>query len=85
MNLVLLSFTDLPPTEPSGFPGVCPEDVQTSDTEQNYFWILCKGYCYKFFTEIIEWADASASCVRHGKSCLWPECEMWLSETISLH
>ncbi|XP_028448497.1 macrophage mannose receptor 1-like [Perca flavescens] len=68
MNSVCMRSTDLPPTESSGFPGVCPEDPDSSNTYQHYFWLPFKGYCYIFFTEEKEWADASTSCVRHGGS-----------------
>ncbi|XP_039672406.1 macrophage mannose receptor 1-like [Perca fluviatilis] len=68
MNSVCMRSTDLPPTESSGFPGVCPEDPDSSNTDQHYFWLPFKGYCYIFFTEEKEWADASTSCVRHGGS-----------------
>lgn len=74
VSLMSLSFTDVPPTESSNFPGFCPEDPET---ERNRFrsqrnsWIPFKGYCYLFLTERIEWPDASANCVRHGKSFLW--------------
>ncbi|XP_044077015.1 macrophage mannose receptor 1-like [Siniperca chuatsi] len=68
INSVCMKSTDVPPTESSGFPGVCPEDPDTLNTGHNYFWLPFKGYCYIFFTEEKEWADASASCVRHGGS-----------------
>lgn len=72
LDLLLLSFlfTDLPPTEPSGFPGVCPEDQYASVTDKNNPWVPHKGYCYKFVTEIKTWSESAASCVKHGKSYL---------------
>ncbi|XP_070700691.1 macrophage mannose receptor 1-like [Pempheris klunzingeri] len=66
MNSVCMKSTDVPPTELSDFPGVCPENPDTSNRGLNFFWLPFKGYCYIFFTEEKAWADASASCVRHG-------------------
>ncbi|XP_041804638.1 macrophage mannose receptor 1-like [Chelmon rostratus] len=68
MNSVCMKSTDVPPTESSLFPGICPEDPETLNTGQSYFWLPFKGYCYKFFTESKAWPDASASCARHGGS-----------------
>uniref|UniRef100_A0A3Q3W752 Mannose receptor, C type 1b n=1 Tax=Mola mola TaxID=94237 RepID=A0A3Q3W752_MOLML len=49
---------------------VCMKYTGTSQNrESNWFqWIPYKSYCYKFFTKIKEWTDASASCLRHGAS-----------------
>ncbi|XP_038573590.1 macrophage mannose receptor 1-like [Micropterus salmoides] len=66
MNSVCMKSTDVPPTGSSFFPGVCPDDPDPLGRGQNYIWLPFKGYCYIFFTEEEEWADASASCVRHG-------------------
>ncbi|KAI3374792.1 hypothetical protein L3Q82_021350, partial [Scortum barcoo] len=68
MNSVCMKSTDIPPTESSIFPGVCPDDPDTLNVGQNYFWQPFKGYCYIFFTQRKSWADASSSCVQHGGS-----------------
>uniref|UniRef100_A0A674MUZ2 Mannose receptor, C type 1b n=1 Tax=Takifugu rubripes TaxID=31033 RepID=A0A674MUZ2_TAKRU len=56
---------EVPPTESSVFPGVCPEDTK-EEYHQSYSWLPFKGYCYLFVTDEIEWANAAGSCVRHG-------------------
>nr|XP_046265195.1 macrophage mannose receptor 1-like isoform X4 [Scatophagus argus] len=68
MHSVCMKSTDMPPTESSVFPGVCPEEPVTSSRGQSNFWIPFKGYCYMFSTQAEEWADASASCAKHGGS-----------------
>lgn len=60
------SDAEVPPTESSVFPGVCPEDTK-EEYHQSYSWLPFKGYCYLFITDEIEWANAAGSCVRHGK------------------
>lgn len=50
---LLFTAVDLLPTEPSAFPGVCPED--TEKTEKQYFWIPHKGYCYQFVMHLMFW------------------------------
>lgn len=71
MSLLSLSITDVPPTEPSVFTGICPEDSDALNTGGKNNWLPFHGYCYKFFSEMKAWGDASASCLRHGKSFLW--------------
>lgn len=61
-----LSLTDVPPTQSTNFPGICPEDSK-EEYHQSYSWLPFKGHCYLFITDEIEWADAASSCVRHGK------------------
>ncbi|XP_059200605.1 macrophage mannose receptor 1-like [Centropristis striata] len=68
MKSVCMTSTDVAPTETSSFPGICPADPDLSGRRQNYFWKPFKGYCYIFFTQVKNWADASSSCVRHGGS-----------------
>uniref|UniRef100_A0A3B4X378 Mannose receptor, C type 1b n=1 Tax=Seriola lalandi dorsalis TaxID=1841481 RepID=A0A3B4X378_SERLL len=68
MNSVCMKSTDVPPTESSLFPGVCPDDPDSLKIGEKYFWIPFKGYCYIFFTDEKEWASAAASCARHGGS-----------------
>uniref|UniRef100_A0A674P6A3 Mannose receptor, C type 1b n=1 Tax=Takifugu rubripes TaxID=31033 RepID=A0A674P6A3_TAKRU len=65
MNSVCMQTTEVPPTESSVFPGVCPEDTK-EEYHQSYSWLPFKGYCYLFVTDEIEWANAAGSCVRHG-------------------
>ncbi|XP_059201160.1 macrophage mannose receptor 1-like [Centropristis striata] len=65
MYSVCMQSTDVPPTESSIFPGVCPEETN-EEYHQSYTWLPYKGHCYVFVTEEIEWADAASSCVRHG-------------------
>ncbi|XP_071348972.1 macrophage mannose receptor 1-like [Trachinotus anak] len=68
ISSICMKSTDVPPTESSVFPGVCPEDPDSLNIGQNYFWLPFKGYCYIFFTEEKDWSSAAASCVRHGGS-----------------
>nr|XP_046265193.1 macrophage mannose receptor 1-like isoform X2 [Scatophagus argus] len=66
---ICMKSTDVPPTESSNFPGVCPEDpdkVTHLWNRQSYTWQPFKGYCYLFVTEGHGWPDASANCMRHG-------------------
>ncbi|KAK9518661.1 hypothetical protein VZT92_022845, partial [Zoarces viviparus] len=65
MNSVCKQSTDLPPTESSIFPGICPQETN-EEYRQSYVWLPFKGHCYVFITDEIEWADAASSCVRHG-------------------
>ncbi|XP_078120279.1 macrophage mannose receptor 1-like isoform X1 [Sander vitreus] len=65
MNSVCMLSTDVPPTESTNFPGICPEQTNV-EYQQSYTWLPFKGHCYLFMTEEIEWADAASSCVRHG-------------------
>ncbi|KAM4552771.1 macrophage mannose receptor 1-like [Odontesthes bonariensis] len=64
-NSVCMKSTDVPPTQPSDFPGVCPEDPETA-YGRGHFWRPFRGYCYIFFTKEERWTDASVSCARHG-------------------
>lgn len=68
MVLMSLSFTDVPPTEASDFPGFCPEyELRNGNKWRQNNWIPFKGYCYLFIMEKIQWSEASVSCARHGK------------------
>lgn len=71
-NITLsLSFTDVPPTEPSDFIGFCPSYMDTDTRRGEYYsWLPFRGYCYLFLTERVEWPRASANCARHGKNFL---------------
>ncbi|XP_070774848.1 macrophage mannose receptor 1-like [Enoplosus armatus] len=67
MTSVCMKTTDVPPTESSDYPGLCPDDPDSVRySRQTYSWIPYKGYCYLFVTEKAEWPNASANCVRHG-------------------
>uniref|UniRef100_A0A673AFI2 Macrophage mannose receptor 1-like n=1 Tax=Sphaeramia orbicularis TaxID=375764 RepID=A0A673AFI2_9TELE len=65
MNSVCIQSTEVPPTESSSYPGICPADTDV-EYHQSYSWLPFKSHCYLFVTEEIEWADAASSCVRHG-------------------
>uniref|UniRef100_A0A8D0CM87 Mannose receptor, C type 1b n=1 Tax=Sander lucioperca TaxID=283035 RepID=A0A8D0CM87_SANLU len=56
MNSVCMLSTDVPPTESTNFPGICPEQTNV-EYQQSYTWLPFKGHCYLFMTEEIEWAD----------------------------
>ncbi|KAG7523935.1 hypothetical protein JOB18_004764 [Solea senegalensis] len=61
-----MQSTDVPPTESTSFPGVCPEETNT--WFQTITWLPYKSNCYLFVTEETEWPHAASSCVRHGGS-----------------
>ncbi|KAM4605239.1 macrophage mannose receptor 1b [Polymixia lowei] len=63
---VCMQSTEVPPTESTKFPGVCPEEVKLEYRTQSYSWLPFKGNCYVFVTEETEWANAASHCVRHG-------------------
>lgn len=71
LTLLSLIFADVAPTEPSDFPGFCPEysDVHRQVIKR-YSWLPFKGYCYLFVTENVQWAEASVNCARHGEELL---------------
>ncbi|RVE62049.1 hypothetical protein OJAV_G00176930, partial [Oryzias javanicus] len=60
---VCMKSSDVPPTQPSIFPGVCPDDPNPSS---QIFWIPFKGHCYTFLTNQDEWSGASTDCSRRG-------------------
>uniref|UniRef100_A0A3Q3W748 Uncharacterized protein n=1 Tax=Mola mola TaxID=94237 RepID=A0A3Q3W748_MOLML len=66
MYSVCMQTADVPPTESTNYPGICPEDAK-EEYHQSYTWLPFKGHCYLFITDEIEWANAASSCVRHGK------------------
>ncbi|KAM9349892.1 macrophage mannose receptor 1-like [Symphorus nematophorus] len=66
MNSICMKSTEVPPTEPSNFPGFCPDNPETFNRRQAYSWLPFRGYCYLFITERAEWPHASANCARHG-------------------
>ncbi|XP_071402106.1 macrophage mannose receptor 1-like [Centroberyx affinis] len=66
MNSACMKSTDVPPTESTQFPGVCPEEGHIEYRGQPFAWLPFKGHCYVFITEEVQWADAASNCVRHG-------------------
>ncbi|KAK2822606.1 hypothetical protein Q5P01_022671 [Channa striata] len=65
ISSVCLKSEDLPPTESTVFPGVCPVNTDGFTADWMY-WQPFNGYCYIFFTEEASWADAATNCVKHG-------------------
>uniref|UniRef100_UPI003AAF93A9 macrophage mannose receptor 1-like n=1 Tax=Centroberyx gerrardi TaxID=166262 RepID=UPI003AAF93A9 len=65
MSSVCMKSTDVPPTESTQFPGVCPEEVDVAYRDRSA-WLPFKGHCYVFIPEEIQWANAASNCVRHG-------------------
>uniref|UniRef100_A0A671U1P3 Mannose receptor, C type 1b n=1 Tax=Sparus aurata TaxID=8175 RepID=A0A671U1P3_SPAAU len=59
LNSVCMQTTDVPPTESTSFPGVCPEETK-EEYRPSYSWTPFKGHCYLFVTDEIEWADADS-------------------------
>uniref|UniRef100_A0A7N9AS74 Mannose receptor, C type 1b n=1 Tax=Mastacembelus armatus TaxID=205130 RepID=A0A7N9AS74_9TELE len=70
MTSICMKSTDIAPTEPSEFPGFCPENSESHSYRfnQRSDWIPFKGYCYLILTQRIEWPDASTNCAKHGGS-----------------
>uniref|UniRef100_A0A667XPX9 Mannose receptor, C type 1b n=1 Tax=Myripristis murdjan TaxID=586833 RepID=A0A667XPX9_9TELE len=66
MNSVCMQSTEVPPTESTHFPGVCPEEVDVWYRESSLPWQPFRSYCYLFVTDESGWAEASSSCIRHG-------------------
>lgn len=66
LTLFFWWLAEVPPTESTLYPGVCPDNTQ-GDYRERYSWLPYKSHCYLFVTDLIEWADAVSSCVRHGK------------------
>ncbi|KAK5860194.1 hypothetical protein PBY51_021689 [Eleginops maclovinus] len=86
MNSVCMKSTDVPPTESTNFPGICPEETN-EEYHQSYTWMPYKAHCYLFVTEEIEWADAASSCVRHGgilASIEDPDEQLFLKNTVEM-
>ncbi|XP_039999154.1 macrophage mannose receptor 1-like [Xiphias gladius] len=65
MNSVCMQSSDVPPTESTHFPGICPEDMSV-EYQQSYSWLPFRGHCYMFITEETEWSNAASNCIRHG-------------------
>ncbi|XP_040911919.1 macrophage mannose receptor 1-like [Toxotes jaculatrix] len=65
MNSVCMLSTDVPPTQSTNYPGVCPEETNV-DYHQSNSWLPFKDRCYLFVVDETEWANAASSCARHG-------------------
>uniref|UniRef100_A0A3Q3MGQ0 Mannose receptor, C type 1b n=1 Tax=Labrus bergylta TaxID=56723 RepID=A0A3Q3MGQ0_9LABR len=69
MASVCMKSTDVPPTESSEFPGICPNvQEQLQFRRPLYTWLPFKGNCYLFWPERCSWPDASAKCAAYGGS-----------------
>ncbi|XP_060901039.1 macrophage mannose receptor 1-like [Labrus mixtus] len=69
MASVCMKSTDVPPTEQSEFPGICPDvQEQLQFRRQLYTWLPFKGNCYLFWPQRCSWPDASANCAAYGGS-----------------
>ncbi|KAM6989317.1 LOW QUALITY PROTEIN: macrophage mannose receptor 1-like [Tautogolabrus adspersus] len=64
---VCMKSTDVPPTESSDFPGICPDGPeQLRYSRQVNSWLPFKGNCYLFVQRGHSWPDASANCATLG-------------------
>ncbi|XP_042353789.1 macrophage mannose receptor 1-like isoform X2 [Plectropomus leopardus] len=87
MSSICMKSTDVPPTEPSNFPGVCPEDPEASRPWLQKSWLPFRAYCYLFYTEEIEWTEASTICATLGgalASIEHPSEQQFLHENIQM-
>ncbi|XP_049454404.1 macrophage mannose receptor 1-like [Epinephelus fuscoguttatus] len=67
MGSICLKSTDVPPTESSNFPGICPEDPEKPrNSRRQPSWLPFRAYCYLILTQQDSWSEASTNCVRHG-------------------
>ncbi|XP_047445392.1 macrophage mannose receptor 1-like [Mugil cephalus] len=89
MTSVCMKSADVPPTQSTEFPGICPEDTESPRYAiQENSWIPFRGYCYLFITQRIEWPDASASCARHGgtlASIETPEEQNFIESNVNMY
>ncbi|KAL0967015.1 hypothetical protein UPYG_G00303470 [Umbra pygmaea] len=53
--------TAIPPTDPPQYPGDCHHQELEGTS-----WLPFRGHCYGFFTDDIEWPDATTSCIWKG-------------------
>ncbi|XP_068197546.1 macrophage mannose receptor 1-like isoform X2 [Antennarius striatus] len=86
MNSVCMQTTDVPPTESTTYPGICPEETK-EEYHESYTWLPFKANCYLFVTDEIEWADAASSCVRHGgvlASIENPDEQKFINESVKI-
>ncbi len=71
-SVVSFLSTEVPPTQPGDYPGICPELPQEMFSHrQQVSWLPFKQYCYLFNTDRVEWPDASTNCARLGEDFLW--------------
>uniref|UniRef100_A0A3B5AZ46 Macrophage mannose receptor 1-like n=1 Tax=Stegastes partitus TaxID=144197 RepID=A0A3B5AZ46_9TELE len=62
-----IKSTEVPPTESTEFPGICPDDPEAMRfSRERSRWLSFRSYCYLFMVERATWPDASANCIRHG-------------------
>ncbi|XP_049888756.1 macrophage mannose receptor 1-like [Epinephelus moara] len=69
MSSICMKSTDVPPrelSEPSDFPGLCPENPEASRYSSPYEWLPFRAYCYLFITKSVQWADAATTCAIYG-------------------
>ncbi|XP_072544232.1 macrophage mannose receptor 1-like [Salminus brasiliensis] len=57
--------TDVAPTPPTQYPGICPE---ATEKEPKMTWLPFRGHCYAFVTSFYSWVSASNICNRIGAS-----------------
>uniref|UniRef100_A0AAY5L4C1 Mannose receptor, C type 1b n=1 Tax=Esox lucius TaxID=8010 RepID=A0AAY5L4C1_ESOLU len=48
------------------YPSVCKQSTGETVTYPSTGWLPFRGHCYSFFTDNMEWTDASTSCLRKG-------------------
>ncbi|CAJ1072734.1 macrophage mannose receptor 1-like [Xyrichtys novacula] len=72
---ICMKSTDVPPTESTAYPGMCPEspkrqlDVYSSvRSRRTDSWLPFKGNCYLVLLNEATWPEASANCAAHGGS-----------------
>ncbi|XP_074544941.1 macrophage mannose receptor 1-like [Halichoeres trimaculatus] len=68
---VCMKTTDVPPTESSEYPGLCPDGPDMSTLDQlrlrySFTWVSFKANCYLILPDRLSWPDASAKCATHG-------------------
>uniref|UniRef100_A0A3B1JA80 Mannose receptor, C type 1b n=1 Tax=Astyanax mexicanus TaxID=7994 RepID=A0A3B1JA80_ASTMX len=57
--------SEIAPTPPAQFPGMCPEETEDEPTMT---WLPFRGHCYAFVTNFHSWVAASNVCNRKGGS-----------------
>uniref|UniRef100_A0A8B9R802 Mannose receptor, C type 1b n=1 Tax=Astyanax mexicanus TaxID=7994 RepID=A0A8B9R802_ASTMX len=56
--------SEIAPTPPAQFPGMCPEETEDEPTMT---WLPFRGHCYAFVTNFHSWVAASNVCNRKGE------------------
>ncbi|CAJ1073005.1 macrophage mannose receptor 1-like [Xyrichtys novacula] len=74
---ICMKSTDVPPTELTAYPGMCPEspgrlrDIYSSvRSRQTESWLPFKGNCYLFMPNRATWQEAAAKCKAHEEGSL---------------